>query len=45
MGGMHPRHLQLWASLVRTEALASRAIAHVQRLVSPLSADDKRVHF
>ena len=31
--------------LVRTEALAYRAIAHVQRLAGPLVADDKRVHF
>ena len=29
-------NLQLWGSLARTEALAYRAIAHVQRLARPL---------
>ena len=38
-------NLQLWASLVRTEAIVHRAIAHVQRLARPRSADDRRVHF
>ena len=32
-------------SLVRTEALAYRAISHVRRLARPLFADDKRVYF
>ena len=32
-------------SLDRAEALAYRAISHVQRLARPLFADDKRVHF
>ena len=36
-------NLQLWSSLLRTVALAHRAIAHVQRLARPLLADDKRV--
>ena len=36
-------HLQLSASLIRTDALAYRAIAHVQRLARPLLADDKQV--
>ena len=33
-------NLQLWSSLVRTEALAYRAIAHVQQLARPLFADE-----
>ena len=37
--------LHLWSSLVRTEAVAYRAIARVQRMARPLLADDKRVHF
>ena len=37
--------LQLWSSLVRTEALAYRSIARVQRFARPLLTDDNRVRF